>query len=207
MDTLERLRFAVDFAQENPKALRPGDVLNRKNDLKQFFARSAGDVVVLSKKEDPEKISDADLLDLRQRWHTLLIGLVALTDPAKEIPISHQCLEVRLSLVPVFDAGVGRGIVIADGSIADVATYMLLHCVLTEKPGTIQTCADAGCSRLFFRTRRQRFCSKKCAIRNAVTAHRKNVGKVKENSSIKAGKGRERAIRSKQPMKHKNPRG
>lgn len=194
---LERLEFAVRFAQEDIKSLRPGDVLNLKSDLKEFFAGTPVSNIVVMPTGSPEPISDGDLSALQKRWRMILFAVanmnrarrVQMTPRGPETIIGTGILgatdlELKIIVIPLMH--VGQNMLLVQGKLIDAATYLLILCLGLAGPRTVLHCADPGCPKLFVRVRRQKFHSTQCAVRNAVgnmrrrskdAASRKSVGK------------------------------
>jgi len=184
----ERLQFAVQFAQLDLGALRPGDWLNLNDDFLEFFGVRRNDHVELLQVEgipvsprcfDPamrEEDTREDFEALQKEVRDILYRLVEPVQigPLVLTSISHGTLSIRY----VFQRVQEKNYFVAEGRTRDLFLLIVLD-LLWHHPGRIQRCKE--CEMIFYRVQKQLYCTRACANRASVRNHRQREEvKVKE---------------------------
>jgi hypothetical protein len=120
--------------------------------------------------DPPENFSEDNFKKLQKAFRELLGGL------ADYRPVASSGAESvavgKLSTIPysggslsVIPLPFGRGAAVSfQGSTRDVTLLRLSH-LLAAHRDLVRRCPEPDCSRLFYRERRQRYCSKRCVNR------------------------------------------
>ena len=184
---LDLLKFAVNFAQADLKAMRPGDKMNLRDDL-YLFAHAipyssnedlevkAGDVF-LSRKIAAREMSDEQLAKIQAEFFRILQG-ISMPAPRSRF--------AKVGTLPTLDFCVGEGddkraIIFAfSGDPRDVLLYRLIR-LLESSANTrrLQLCPE--CGRIFLKVKRQKYCSQKCANRAYMREYRAINGESDSN--------------------------
>ena len=193
----ERLQFVVRFAQMNLDALRPGDWLNLRDDFTRFFGIFREEMipqlapgVYCVPYEAPEKVSEDTIRTLRYAVSRMLEFVV---DPhfvyrgnIGAIRTAHYWREDHIR------PGRRRCVLMLTGSFYDVF-LLLLSFLLPEEPTEhILRCPE--CETIFYRARKQQYCSRPCVNRANVRAWRQS----EEGKRTEAERAHER-YKEKQP--------
>ncbi|HEV8642369.1 MAG TPA: hypothetical protein VGV13_14835 [Methylomirabilota bacterium] len=161
MKTLrERLEWAIRFAERDLDRFRPGDWLNLRDDLTAFLEAKGAPIPFPSPKELPESA----LRDLQEDVRALL-GQVA---PAR--PLKWRMVEIKGPLLLNVIAGPPAWVRSA-GHPRD-AVLLSLAWLLAADPSAVRRCPEPACHRLFYRVRRQVYCSTPCVKRANKRAER-----------------------------------
>ena len=187
MDTERLIRFAVDFAEMNLGKLRAGDRLNLFEDFERFFQgawnapEAAGFLPWFSKEQEP--LSADDIRSLQRETKELLTAAV-LFRTGQPLPRARK--KKSLGMLDVQFRGAfrlmpGSRSVFLVGNGTEV--FLSLVLLLTHKAEKLQigVCPEDG--RLFYRVRRQVFCSRRCA-QNAT----KRAWRQRQNQKQKKGR-------------------
>ena len=212
----DRLKFAVRFANLDLTSQRPGDWLNLKDDLCNFFGYgSAGREIKLGELGGvqavpleppfPQGYTERDFAELQKdvrlifeplaqgtiKWPKTARGRVS-TETQQRGGFKPVWIKVGLHPVRLYDSD--ECFLTTRGSTRDSFLFTLAA-ILTSKPvGQIKNCLE--CSSLFFRIRKQRYCSEKCTNRAYMRGYRNN-GEIKKKEAEKALDRYERKRRSK----------
>jgi len=178
----ERIEFAVRFAATNLSHNREGDWLNLEDDLNRFLGAGADDEINVKLSESayitatPEQggisgrsPSEQDLHGIQADVQQLLDWYVGLGPaasskrprrPFRSIPITLDYRVVRLR-----HQGRTRGIsvIVVAGKLRDCVLAVLLHLLAQQPAIPIELCPE--CRKVFYRQRRQVFCSRRCTNR------------------------------------------
>jgi hypothetical protein len=215
-DDEEKLKFAVRFSEmklEGPQrpdgtpmtSMRDGDILNLKDDLLAFInldgPKKIGNVIAFTQADSlidrpgaiyaipqlnlpnnlPTDYSIQQLIEL-QTYCSLILQSAAYGGGIIEVPIV-----LRFSLL--------RGpkskctLLYLMGSFRDIFLYTLFHLINAAERNSILRCPVRGCGKIFYRVRKQRFCSHACAVK--ASANRKKSNDAKEltaNDPVKSEK-------------------
>jgi hypothetical protein len=183
----DRLRFAVNFAQADLKALRRGDRLNLRDDLFMFahsvpyssdedLEVNAGDVF-LSRKIALREMSDEQIEKVRGEFLEILDGLSMPKGRSRFATVGPL---PRLQ----FYAGEGEGgatiIFASSQDPREVLLYRLMR-LLESSANTsrLQICPE--CRRIYIKVKRQKYCSQRCANRAYIREWRSSKGESKAN--------------------------
>ena len=209
---VDRIKFAIRFAGTDLSTLRPGDWTNLIDDLCQFLSITQGirrDVDTSRKKGDP-----ASLLHPVKGWVTQYDqeGFVfgdgsVLASPNKPpFPWDYKAAEfdnLQRELKHALEGGTAGYLfrpsefsrvtlslirpahLSVSGSTRDVFFVTLLFLLFKEGAANIAKCPE--CSEVFWReTRRQKFCSRRCANLASVKAF--HTRRRQQQSKQKSGK-------------------
>jgi hypothetical protein len=213
----ERLKFAVQFAQFNLDRLRPGDWMNLRDDLEQFIfgARAqrtqAWEELAEVIKQSPQekdlieremvrRIHEPKLLHpphpheypedafrvLQEDVRTLLRGLIGHSDQTlgakRSVPIA---VHVTILVVPAIKGEPERRILTPRGPTRDVFLWILVHLLEQGPTDLIRQCPE--CGTIFYRVRKQQYCSRPCVTRASMRKWRQTeTGKQYERTRGRA---------------------
>ncbi len=217
----EQLEFAVRLAQTKLSDLRPGDMLNLREDLDSFFTRKGEDMrgpigEVLQPIGEPqaEQYSVADFEALQKEVNAILNGLVTSRDSPSPRPVAGMAVspgivgvprhEIKASLIAASFHGINnRAILMANGSVRDMFLLRLFLLLGQEPFDRILRCKAPDCDRIFYRRRKQEFCSTKCTNRAYMKTYRKEV---EENPVAAAAATEKEHARYKKRARKLNPK-
>lgn len=173
-----RVQWLLDFAYRDLKSMSPGDLLNLREDVKAFF----GGAQNRAYRDPPAIVAGAinEFLDTADaRWFGRLQARArALLGPrfAPHDWSKPQALPLPVGITPRFGfavAGVKGWSVLMlttkNGKAAAesaVLFVLMLALALTNSGDRIQLCPSCK-ERLFWRARRQKYCSSKCRARES----------------------------------------
>ena len=174
---LERLSFAVRFAQMDLSAMREGDWLNLREDFLAFLGQSGNpdrwlsisDVggLVTTKDEEPfpQHFSEQDFQILQYEVQTIVHAAAGdnMGESPSTIPV-RSWLEVQPLDGRVFPSG--GYITQILGATRDQFLFILLDALRQEPPDRILRCPE--CQTLFVRAYTQVYCSRRCTNRASV---------------------------------------
>jgi hypothetical protein len=194
-DAAERLKFAVQFSQLDLDNLRPGDWMNLRDDLVQFIfgphARwvqefkeldevikqsphdvQAQDRVMLRHLREPKRLlpplpneyPEDDFRSLQEDVRMLLRSLVGRRDQTlrgiRSVPIA---VYVTVLIVPPMEGKPERRMLTPTGPTRDVFLWILSHLLEQGPTNPIRKCPE--CDTIFYRIRKQQYCSRTCVTR------------------------------------------
>jgi hypothetical protein len=208
----EKLKFAVRFSQmplldfmqytdgKPLPAMREGDILNLKDDLLAF-----------ANLEQPEEVEHAiiqtqfaSLDDKPGATYAFpdvgtpnfwprdysLAHLVALQSECSRILESavngvgdrETNISLKFSLFrgPKFNCT----FLFLTGPFRDIFLYTLFHLINAAERNSILRCPEPNCRRIFYRVRKQRFCSHRCAVRASVRRKEKGLAKPRAKKLV-----------------------
>ena len=184
----QRLEFAVNFAQTDIPALREGDWLNLCEDFFSFLRPVANSAVVVPGSAGIlQSRSDAEAL--RKEMYDLLSEVVDTPEGEWELkyhPISFDLAvgisrERALTGRPWGGAG-GVPWFMIRGNMRDRMLLNVFSLLCRESTAKIHRCGRSDCKRIFYRVRKQKFCSTRCQSRESVRRFRnKPENKTKES--------------------------
>jgi hypothetical protein len=171
MKTVEdRLRFAIEFSQKDLEQIRPGDLMNLRDDLYLFaFTREPGDIFATTDEEDADirNLSIEDLKALQRETQIALIHFASPSPAHRVSLLSGSQISVSLSL----NRDDQRKVLCVAGSPRD-CFLMVLYLLLSKEPvGRIRICP--GCSEVFYKVKKQKYCSRRCSNRVYMRQYRK----------------------------------
>jgi hypothetical protein len=205
--------------------MRPGDLLNLREDLGFFMyghpasgaARTPGGIMSF----DDFTLTDASIDTLRELQKEVYSLLNSAASWGKQIN-PHSVLkpawdrtEERTRLIddfhlPIHHINVGlelRGDLMAvHGSSRDCFLFILYHLV-TQEPGTvkrIELCP--GCGQIFYKIKRQKYCSQRCSNRTYMQQYRATNGDEISESNHKQYEKRAKAKTGKSVKIGRRPR-
>lgn len=175
----DRIRFAVAFANENLELFREGDWLNLREELESFgFAELASGRLWLSTplqfarggavSRVPEP-TRTDLVSLQQRVRELL-GLLADTHSSSTkgaVPIAGVTLKDEQHWAAIQRSN-GEVVLSVRTSFAEAILLRLLWLLSHAGAANLRRCPADDCGRVFWRVRRQLYCSRTCSTRIAM---------------------------------------
>jgi hypothetical protein len=216
----EQLRFAINFCQDDLANIRPGDLINLREDLGFFMyghplSRSrtiragveADDEFRLPELpiEELQSIQKEvyELLNLAASWnHPINPHSVIKTDPKPPytlkapLPLHHISVSLRLM----------SDIIAVEGSSRDCFIFILYR-LLTQEPGIVKRITLCpGCGRIFYRIKRQKYCSQRCSNRMYMQEYRAKNGEVVSESNHKQYEKRTKAKVGKSVKVDRRPR-
>lgn len=202
METPEdRLRFAVEFSQVDLLNLRPGDLLNLRDDLYLFVHGHPNERVFpggISATESSGSIrefSSDDMRSLQAETYAALHSSATISGTSAALPIS-----VHLSLSRNPSNWKKKNVLELLGSSRDCFLMILFHLLSQEPVNRIQACP--GCNRIFYKAKRQKYCSRRCSNRVYMREYRSTEnGKVAISDANHAQYSRRTKKRIGKPVK------
>ncbi len=176
----ERLRFAVEFAEEDLDKLTPGRWMVLRERLGAFVTPGAqgslpedmGGVCAIASDFD---IAEGEIRSLQREVRATLLTLLDLLGEAAPADEPAPTM-LSLQMMPIrIDPKSTHVLVLVRGKTRDVflATLALL---LSRQPfDKVKRCPE--CRRIFYRERKQMYCMKKCLNRANMRAWREAKGK------------------------------
>jgi hypothetical protein len=157
----ELLRFAVRFAETDLETLRPGDWMNLRDELKAVVAPAIPMPGVLVSPIEIQELTDDFVKALREDFRRLLAPVA----DGQLQPASGTARRAREETVRIGEMGIGvrpDGAIYMSGAPRDVALMKLVYRVALNTEA-VRRCPE--CGRLFYRVRRQLYCSRVCVSR------------------------------------------
>jgi hypothetical protein len=178
MNDQERLEFAVKLAQTNLSEIRPGDLLNLRDDFQSFFAKPGhdmrgpiGEVVLPFAQPLPIEYTIKDFQELQKEVYKILNEIVAGRDTS--MPSAPVC-EITAKLIALSSPGMnGRSVLMAEGSTRDMFLLRLYLLLSREPVNRILRCKAPDCNEIFYRKRKQKYHSPRCQSRDFMRTFRK----------------------------------
>jgi hypothetical protein len=185
---IERLHFAVRFAQTDLATLRAGDWLNLREDFLAFLGQAGGrgkppKVLMISDKGGlvtcaweepfPWEFSEQDFHALQADVNTILRAAAG-DNMGEQPPIIGIKTELRVQ--PTDGRASPRGGYITNifGPTRDMFLFILLDVLRHEPPDRILRCPE--CQTLFVRAYTQVYCSRRCTNRASIRNWRTRQG-------------------------------
>jgi hypothetical protein len=183
----ERLKFAIQFIQMDIPHLRDGDRLNLNEDLLTFlfpdtatepFAGDLADSAAFPH-DDPNQLSVNDLVTLQREVLEVLRGLVKLRErptrdepePLSALVLLNSQLQVTPGLAVFPRHGDTRVSTFFVGPFRDAFLMQLMTTLIQLPLDTVRRCPE--CEAIFYRIRKQRYCSRTCTNRANMREWRK----------------------------------
>jgi hypothetical protein len=178
----ERVGWAVSFVNDEPGGLSASEWRNRQEALMRFLSpHPAGLVGHHDPETDPPTVGALRNLQGAARH---LLAQVATTD-TNEAPRIRTSVEWQLRR-----SGAGTE-VHAHGDLKDVFLTQLVVLLLQAGPSNLKRCPAPSCARLFWRVRRQKYCSLPCTRRAVFQAWLKTPkGRTRPKREAKAARER-----------------
>jgi hypothetical protein len=186
----ERLEFAIRFAQGDLDQLRPGDWLNLRDDLEAFLGKHLLDqhlsqedpAAPLAALEDvvgtpteapyPEEYGVDNFRVLQQETKCTLSRMLDKREgvhvPSSPVLISVRCDLLNFGYVPSL---AGRNMLEVSGTTQD--TFLMVLYVLLSREPTDRILRCPECPTIFYRVRKQQYCSRPCVHRAAARKWRR----------------------------------
>jgi hypothetical protein len=170
----DRLRFAVRFAEERLDHYRPGDWLNLRDDLSGFFGTllvggvrillEVGSLMAAAKDLPEAKIREvqAQVAVFLKSLATEKVGEMTFTIdgvPAKGTARWWTTRDVTMTVKWTFE----RWPTVTTATLREAMLLRLIFLVARHGQEDIKACPE--CGRLFWRVRRQLYCSRTCVNR------------------------------------------
>ena len=174
---LDRLKFIVNFAQTDLRSLRPGDMLNLRDDLGVFIH---GRIIppLGAERVQPGGVEPfvvklvGDLtVDELETLQKKCMGVLSHASVGRGGLDYHgdQVITAVYSLAPRLPDG-RKWTVFVGGRANDVVPVILIHLLMNRPLNTLRACPE--CDRIFVRVRKQRYCSTKCSTRVYMRSYR-----------------------------------
>jgi len=182
------LKFCVELAQADLAKLRPGDLMNVKDELSLYFKAAS--------KTIPEIIVDAHLpttldeLKALQEDVSRILNEIVTNRAAPNFVAESFKLDVEFSVAPVRPKG--RSILLVHGSAQGGFLFRLFWLLLHEPTDRILRCRAADCDVIFYRMRKQEYCSTRCANRDYQKSYRADARKNPIEAKLASEKAHER---------------
>ena len=192
----KKIDWAIRFAGLNLEILRPGDRLNLKDELHEFFVLSHQTRLAVSTHVPVAEVAKDDpfwgeVQSLQNKVRGLLGGFVK-TKTSWGVPIPEFELQ-KIKVGPYSGPPVANPDPAVDkrkaqlsfsGPWQDMFILLLNLCLWQENVESLSTCPE--CGKVFLRNRRQVYCGRACVNRATVRAWRKSPkGKKKEGDRKK----------------------
>jgi hypothetical protein len=204
MDDQERLEFAIRFAQMDLSKLRRGDWLNLNDDLLNFIAppntppfKKAGEVLAKENGTDLQKEILHVLNELTRLRDEGEFSFESV-DASAEWPLqigfmitAHQPGSVNI--LPI-------------GETRDLVLMRLFSLFAQEAIDKILRCEASDCNRIFYKKRKQRYCSPRCQTREFMKTWRKENGEKESARNHKKYKKRVEKVRGRPTKIARRPR-
>jgi len=199
---LERIEFAVQFAQVDLDALRRGDWSKLRDDLQRlrwpsmpaFTSTRKTDrrelVGAFEALEDPEQeLPDEVVRKIQQETRHLLNDIVDGREAALGRRPYRQPAKYRAELhwfPVVFADQITRQV---EGTVGDQFIEHLFTALRDDAPDRVLRCPEPECGRLFVRQRKQTYCSRRCINRAHSRKWRERVSVKNRPHKKSAGTG------------------
>jgi predicted RNA-binding Zn ribbon-like protein len=169
MTPREKLGFVVGLAQANFKSMRPGDLLNYRDDLSKFLNPDNEQRVVIAPTVPPkpneygEKHFRALQKEVRKILREIATGKATRTPSA---PISKITVKLGVLSIPHLKSrAADMRMLMVTGKTRDGFLLGLSWLLAHEPVDRIRICKASDCETIFYRNRKQLFCSTRCANR------------------------------------------
>jgi hypothetical protein len=168
MNDQERLAFAVKFAQTDFPSIREGDWLNLIEDFAAFLMPSQTMAMSVRHDNPGETVLDSrpQAEALQKKAYALLSDLVDIRDGRKKRsdrwPINFDILVQP----PIIEGSRTRYYLCAQGKEHDIFLLRVFLLLIREPTNRVLRCDAADCDRIFYRVRKQKFCSQRCQSRD-----------------------------------------
>jgi hypothetical protein len=177
------LRFAVRFAETDLETLRPGDWMNLRDELESVMSPSIPMPGVLVSPVKVQELTDDFVKALREDFRRFLApvadGQAAAESARRGRPETVRLGEMGLGVLP-------SGGIYVNGD-PRTAALMKLAFVVALNTEAVRRCPE--CRRLFYRVRRQLYCSRTCVTRVNKRDERKASQPKKAKKMKKTKKG------------------
>ena len=203
----EQLKFVVEFAQKKLNEMRPGDLLNFRDDFVMFFYRRPGEdirgpigeITIPFEKPLPQDYTLDDFGALQQDVCSILNEIVTRRDTeAHSAPVCD--IKAKLWAMPF---GLKDQFILqATGSTRDMFLLRLFLLLTREPSDRILRCKATDCDKIFYRERKQVYCSTRCTNRNYMKSYRKPQ---REDRNLKEIASEDNHRRYEKRVKRKNP--
>jgi len=165
-----RINFAVRLANMDLGNLRPGDWMNLKDDLSTFLGGRAGEQTSIANlggilatpfaEPLPQNYKTEDFQALQSDFKSIFDGIKATTIPTVHIEGDFYLADFRPETV-----------ICVSGPTRDMADIVLLALLNKEPSNRVLRCPE--CNTLFYRIKKQAYCSRTCVNRATVREWRK----------------------------------
>ena len=175
----EQLQFVVRFVQMDLATLQPGEWGDLRHDLYTFFWGKPGEelprfslghvMITPLGLPPPQDFPEGNFRDLQAETRYILYGMLGLRDWRASSDPGHfrqkpGPIVAQYGLLPLDTSGIpGRNILHATGATRDMFLLALFFLLGHEPTERILRCPE--CSTIFYRIRKQQYCSRTCTNR------------------------------------------
>ena len=166
MDLVEQFRFIADFADMDLEQMREGDWINLQEDLAHFLPTQADEGFTLfDAEEDPEakKYPKPKIVELQKVVRYLLPSDLAGWDTTSAIAwheLHPRDNPLEIKITASYETFPG-GVLYAHGKFRDMFFLNLVSLrQRRDVVSKVKRCPE--CNRIFYRVRRQKYCSGPC---------------------------------------------
>jgi hypothetical protein len=167
MNDQERLEFSVRFAQMELPKLREGDWLNLREDFCEFYRPVVGNLSTVIEPLPGEKRIER-VKELQDKVYSMLNDLASGGSKGTRHSIT---IDFAVSRAQPPES---RAFLAASGSMHDVFLLNLWLILSREPIERVLRCKAADCNRIFYRKRKQKYCSPRCQSRDFMRQFRKD---------------------------------
>jgi hypothetical protein len=201
MNDQQRLEFAVKFAQTDFSTMREGDWLNLREDVADFISPQKRGIPppgpyrgVLIPRREPLLNSKTEAEALQTDVYGILSEVVSVREAESRSSASPRLgwpINVRLAVMPSLPPAPPRSVTLyVVGSPRDVFLERLFSLLRQEPSNRILRCKALDCDQIFYRVRKQRYCSPRCQSRDFMRQFRKSNGEKESERNHKRYKAR-----------------
>lgn len=197
--TEDRLRFAIRFCQEDLSRMRTGDQINLREELSFFMygppmsasVATPGGVIAFDG-ADINQTPTEELSALQKEVYEVLNSAASwgkAINPKSVIKLDAPLPRHHISV----DLDLRQNLIGVHGSSRDCLLFILYR-LLVQDPGTVQHISLCpGCGRIFYRIKRQKYCSQRCSNRMYMQQYRAKNGEEVSESNHKQYEKRTKA--------------
>jgi len=180
MNDRERLEFAIRFAQTDLPTEEQG-WFKLHDELWEFLKPTRRYALMVSTKDI---LAKEETRSLQKYAYEMLADIVhAREDTFFEGKITETWLPSlghRINVL-LYSKPMGIGPCV-DGSLRDVFLYRLFDLITQEPTDKIRRCSGSDCNQIFYRERKQKFCSERCQTRELMRLRRKDPEKAEKDA-------------------------
>lgn len=185
--TEDRLRFAIRFCQEDFGKMRAGDQINLREELSFFMygapmsaAMATPNGVIAFDGSDISQLSNEEMSKLQKEVYEVLNSAASWgkkINPRSIIKLDAPLPRHRISV----DLELRGDMIGVHGSSRDCLLFILYR-LLVQEPGIVRRISLCpGCGRIFYKIKRQKYCSQSCSNRMYMQEYRaKKSDKISE---------------------------
>jgi hypothetical protein len=208
----ERLRWAVGFARRDLALCRAGDWLNLREELDGFIVGRIGEALDIPLTITPmvgplvQDYTEVGFRELQQKVRELLNG-AAVTQAGGVAARATGVATSTIATVNLLDGqrwaavadASGRVLLSVTTSVSDGFLLKLSYLLLLAGANNVRRCPAPNCGQIFWRVKRQLYCSRTCSTRVNMRAFLDRKREDGTNRQQPADKGRARRAPSRSP--------